>query len=41
MISLADDARVMTIFDAGAPLAKYEGKADCGCVFVDCGWRVL
>ena len=40
MIYLADDALVMNVFDAGSPFARYEGKADTGCVFVDCGWQV-
>ena len=40
MIYLADDALVMNVFDAGSPFAQYEGKADLGCVFVDCGWQV-
>ena len=40
MIYLADDALVMNIFDAGSPFAKYEGKSDLGCVFVDCGWQL-
>ena len=37
---LAEDALVMSVFDAGSPFSQYEGKTDYGCVFVDCGWRV-
>ena len=40
MLFLADDALVLNIIDAGSPFARYEGKADCGCIFVDCRWRI-
>ena len=40
MIYLAEDALSITVLDAGSPLAIYEGKADCGCVFVDCRWCI-
>ena len=40
IVYLSEDAMVMSIFDAGSPLAQYEGKTDLGCVFVDCGWQV-
>ncbi len=40
MIFLAEDALVVNIADAGSPLSIYEGKADCGCIFVDCHWQI-
>ncbi len=36
----AYDALVMNIVDAGSAYSRYEGKADWGCVFVDCRWHV-
>ncbi len=40
MLFLAEDAIVLNVIDAGSPLSIYEGKADCGCVFVDCHWQI-
>ncbi len=40
-VYVAVDSLVMQIVDAGSAFAKYDGKADVGCVFVDCGWQVL
>jgi lipopolysaccharide transport system ATP-binding protein len=40
MIFLAEDAMIINIIDAGSAAALYEGKADYGCVFVDCGWQI-
>ena len=40
MLFLAEDALVLNVIDAGSPAARYEGKADYGCVFVDCHWQI-
>jgi hypothetical protein len=38
ILDLAVDALTVHVVDAGSRFASYEGKVDCGCVFVDCTW---
>jgi lipopolysaccharide transport system ATP-binding protein len=38
ILDLAVDALTVHVVDAGSRFASYEGKVDCGCVFVDCAW---
>jgi lipopolysaccharide transport system ATP-binding protein len=38
ILDLAVDALTVHVVDAGSRFASYEGKVDCGCVFVECAW---
>lgn len=40
ILDIVENAFPITIVDAGSQFSMYEGKADYGCVFVECPWTV-
>lgn len=40
IVDLAEDAFTITIIDSGSKFARYDGKVDYGCVFVECEWSL-